>query len=436
VIHPYRDEDISQVDCGHFAAEVPNIARPYRMPATTDQLALQAIPPPAATSHPGRDRIFACLFVLMVSLPGLALISTGDRTTTQFENRAAAPWPTWSPALSLREYSASFERAFGDRFGGRDALVRLHHSVLVEAFHTSPVPEVVLGYDDWLFLTPGYKDFSVDAESVVRMPRRRDYASIVAGIGRRINYLHAAGIDYLLVVVPDKQTIYMEHYPTHMREQQKDSLLDAVLAHLPSEWRSHVLDLRAPLRAAKAERQVYWRTDTHWNYTGGWVGYQAILAVLKHAAGAPAALSTMPHIMPWGDTSGDLAYMIGLPARFTEPSFALGRESLAWLCASTLTGEIPSWDPVSQTIYCPSAGLGSVAIYHDSAILVVRPWLSREFLVSRWVRGREWNLDLLAADKPEVLIDEIVERNLPALADTSFLQRRAASKDAAPEPDK
>lgn len=180
----------------------------------------------------------------------------------------------------------------------------------------------------------------------------------------------------------------------------------------------------------KAERQVYWRTDTHWNYTGGWVGYQAILAVLKHAPAAPADLSTMPHIMPWGNVSGDLAYMIGLPVRFSEPSFALGPDSQAWLCARTLTGEMPAWDTVSQTIYCPSAGFGSVAVYHDSAMLVLRPWLSREFRVSRWVRGREWNLDVLAADKPELLIDEIVERNLPALADTSFLQHRAASINA------
>lgn len=299
--------------------------------------------------------------------------------------------------------------------------------MLVEAFHTSPVPEVVLGYDDWLFLTPGYKESVVDLGSGERMPRSRDHAFIVAAIGRRVSYLHAAGIDYLLVVVPDKQTIYMEHYPAHRREQQKDSLLDAVLAHLPSEWRSHVLDLRAPLLAAKSEGQVYWRTDTHWNYAGGWVGYQAIRAFLERA---PAASSTMPPIMPWGNVSGDLAYMIGLPARFSEPSFALRPDS-AWLCVRTLTGEMPSWDPLSQTLYCPSAGLGSVAVYHDSMMLVLRPWLSREFRVSRWVRGREWNLDALAADKPELLIDEIAERNLPALADTSFLQHRAASRNAA-----
>jgi SGNH hydrolase-like domain, acetyltransferase AlgX len=402
--------------------------------ARADPLHLPQVPPPAAATHPRRDRVIAWLFAIAVALPGLAVFATAGRTTTQYENRAAAAWPDLSAALPLREYAAAFERAFTDRFGGRDVLVRLHHAVLVGVLHTSPVPEVVLGSENWLFLTPGYKEFGAELSSAQRMPRSRDYASIVAAIGRRIQYLDAAGIAYLLVIVPDKQTIYPEYFPEALRAQRRDSLLDAVLAHLPAQWRPHVLDLRVPLLAAKAQRQVYFRTDTHWNLTGGWVGYVAILAHLPDARGTPAGVAEMPPIIAKGNVSGDLALMLGLPGWFAEPDFAAARGGRAWQCARTAAGEMPVWDAQRQALFCPSATRAGVAIHHDSAGLPLLPWLPGEFQVSRWVRGREWNLDALAADKPVLLIDEVVERNLPVLADTAFLDRPAAPVSAAPPP--
>ncbi|MEO8754905.1 MAG: hypothetical protein ABI624_19750 [Casimicrobiaceae bacterium] len=402
--------------------------------ARADALHLPPVPPPAAATHPWRDRAVALFFVVAIAMPGLALIATASLTTTRYENRAANAWPSLTDEMPLREYAAAFENAFSDRFGGRNALVKLQHALLVGVLHTSPVPEVVLGSEDWLFLMPGYKEFGAELSSAQRLPRSRDYASIVAAIGRRIAYLDAAGIAYLLVVVPDKQTIYPEYYPAGLRAQQRDSLLDAVMAHLPAQWRSHVLDLRAPLLAAKARRQVYFRTDTHWNMSGAWVGYDAIRTRLADAGDPPAHATEMPPIVAKGNTSGDLAMMLGLPSWFAEPSFALAPGGRAWQCARTATGEMPVWDAPAQALYCPSATRAGVAIHHDSAGLPLLPWLPGDFQVSRWVRGRAWNLDALAADKPALLIDEVVERNLPVLADTAFLERRGSPGNVAPTP--
>ena len=47
--------------------------------------------------------------------------------------------------------------------------------------------------------------------------------------------------------------------------------------------------------------------------------------------------------------------------------------------------------------------------------------LADEFRESRWAEGRVWNLDELAAWSPTIVIDEVVERKLPLLADVSFL---------------
>ena len=51
----------------------------------------------------------------------------------------------------LRTFPGEFERAFADRFGGRDALVLLHHRALVGVFGVSPAPNVMIGRDGWLY---------------------------------------------------------------------------------------------------------------------------------------------------------------------------------------------------------------------------------------------------------------------------------------------
>ena len=100
----------------------------------TDPLSLPPVPPPALADHPWRDRAMTVLFALGLALPGLALVFTWKATTTRFENRAMAPWP--APEFA-RSFAPAFERAFADRFGGRDFLVRLHHGSLLRTFGVS-----------------------------------------------------------------------------------------------------------------------------------------------------------------------------------------------------------------------------------------------------------------------------------------------------------
>ena len=59
-----------------------------------------------------------------------------------------APWP--APALA-REFPPAFDRAFSDRFGGRDLLVRFHHGALLRVFGVSSLGTVMRGTDGWFY---------------------------------------------------------------------------------------------------------------------------------------------------------------------------------------------------------------------------------------------------------------------------------------------
>lgn len=399
--------------------------------ARPDPLSLPPVPPPAPERHRWRDRLLVALFVLAVALPGLALLVTASRTTTRFENRPAAPWPS-GPG---RGFTVAFERALADRFGGRDELVRLHHTLKAQLFQVSPVSKVLIGRDDWLYY------LGDDGRALDRVLRRNppptasETAAIVEGIRRRAQALQERGIAWRLVVVPDKYTVYPEHVPASLQPLSPVSPLDAVLAALPASLRSMVVDLREPLREAARERLVYYRTDSHWNVSGGWIAYQEILAAMREATGRPVRpREPLPPEYADRSTSGDLARMLGITERYTEPDPAL-RLPAGWHdCARDESGRPAGWGVARQVLRCSGAEIGRATIHHDSMGYALLSYLPHHIGQSLWVEGRSWDLAHLESERPEILVDEIVERNLAMIADTRFLDNGLAVAPAARRP--
>lgn len=363
-----------------------------------------------------RDLMLAALFVITLAIPGLGLFLTADSTTMRFENRPAAPWPH-----DLAEGSvAAFERAFSDRFGGRDGLIWLHHAAVTFLFRTSPVQSVQLGRDGWLYFK-GREGKTLERDYRRNPPpAATEIAAIKKGISDRIRYLEAMCADYLLVIVPDKYTIYPEFLPKSVKPLSPQSPLDALLVSLPPELRKHVLDLRPALLAAKGQRQLYFTTDSHWNESGAWVGYQEISAALKHGQ-YPQKSVALPPARSAGPVRGDLAVMLGIPSLFHEQDHYLVTVPETARCARTGTGALPSRESPRQSLYCPAAAHGKAFIYCDSMSVPLVPLLSHEFAESHWRREHRWNLRELNVSSPAIVIDEFVERDLLQLADVSFL---------------
>ena len=163
---------------------------------------------------PTRDQIVALLFAIGIAWPGLALFFTWDRTLTRFENRPAAAWPKLALA---REFPPAFDRAFSDRFGGRDALVRLHHGGLLRAFGVSSLDTVMVGEDGWYYWL-GEDGHALDRHyrATMEFPQS-EVDGTVEEFKRRAEWLASMGIAYVVVVVPDKFTV--------------DGLIDMLTAH-------------------------------------------------------------------------------------------------------------------------------------------------------------------------------------------------------------
>jgi hypothetical protein len=374
-----------------------------------------AIPAAAPGDHPLRDRIVALLFAIAIAWPALALIWTHSRTLTRFENRPMAPWP--SPAMS-REFAPAFDRAFSDRFGGRDALVRLHHSGLLRLFDVSSLATVMVGENGW------YYWLGEDGHSLDRHYRgTRDFPqsevdNTVAELVRRKEWLASQGIAYLVVAVPDKFTIYPEHLPPWVARGLAQTPYDRVAQALARDGRVRFVDLREPLRAAKAQERTYFKTDSHWNLNGAIVGYQAIMREVQKAL--PGKLPSIapvkrPPYTPGVDFySGDLLQMLGMPSRTREDDVApLGKllADTASRCARRVdNGQFPGFEMYA----CDKPGLPKLVMLRDSMAIALIPLLSENFSRAVYASTRELDRALIEREKPDIVIEELVERSLHA----------------------
>ena len=385
------------------------------MSTPLDPLSLPPVPEHAQATHPQRDRIVATLFALALAMPLMALTLTWSRTMTLFEKRPMAPWPAIELAIS---FPPAFERAFADRFGGRDALIRWHHALLLESFGVSALATVMPGRDGWYYWL-GEDGLSLDRHyrGVADFPDSYVDAT-VAELIRRHDWLAARSIAYVVAVVPEKFTIYPEYLPTWVARSAQPSPQDRVVAALANSAVA-LLDLRTALRAAKAHDRVYYKTDSHWNYLGAMAGYDAIMREVQRALPPNRLPKTVapqrPGYLPGVDFfSGDLVGMLGLPGRIREDDIAPIHKifsDAATRCARRVDSRSV---PEIETYVCDQPGLPRAVVYRDSMAIPLIPMLAENFSRVVFVSSRGFDTELIEREKPDIVIEEMVERTLHA----------------------
>ncbi len=382
--------------------------------AADDPLALPAVPPPAAGDHRWRDRFLVALFIVAIALPGLSLVRTWPQLTTRFENRPAAPWP---PLALSKDFASSFELAFADRFGGRDRMVRAHHGALLEVFGVSALNTVMPGRDGWYFWL-GEDGRSLDRHYRAVVPVMQSAIErSAAEFTRRHEWLAARGVAYLVTIAPEKFTIYPEYLPGWVAASDAPSPYDRLADALARQGRVNFVDLRPALREARLRERVYFKTDSHWNYNGAIAAYGEIMReverllpgrILPRVAPAPRSV----HVPQVDFYSGDLVQALGLPSRIREDDVApLGKilADTSSRCAQRIDkGEYPGF----EFFACDRPHLPHAVVLRDSMAISLIPLLSENFRRVVYVSSRRLDPALIERERPDIVIEELVERTL------------------------
>lgn len=360
--------------------------------------------------------IAAVLLLVPLVLPqGLALLGVSEGPQA-VENRLKAPLPAASLAVTdFQGYARQLARAYSETFPFRDAMIRTANRLKLSVFGDSPSKSVIVGRDGWLFVN---MEMALEDWLAVIPYTEADLQAAVDCMRVRRDWLARRGAAMLVVIAPNKSSVYGEFLPASMHKIGNVSRLDQ-LAKAMREAQVPFLDLRPALAAAKSVRRAYWKTDTHWNGWGAFMGASAIVEALRERFPA------MPPLDPSGYRveektipGGDLSEMLLLEASLTEraidmvptsPPRAKPAGPKGYKDPATLSGR----DMIIRET--GDASLPKAVFFRDSFSSAAWPFLAERFQRSVFLWEHKFQPHIIEAEKPDVVVFEAVERYQHAL---------------------
>jgi hypothetical protein len=319
------------------------------------------------------------------------------------------------------ELMGKYEKYYSDNFGFRGMLISMNNFFRVKYLKVlNPMPKVINGKEGWLFYN--------DPNDGVSIPDYCGLAPFSQKLLERIQQkvvnlsatLKEKGAQLLIVVAPNKHTIYPEYLPPIELRKPECTRLDQLLDYLAKHHCDvPVLDLRKPLQLAKARMPVYYKNDTHWNNFGAFTAYTEIMRFLSKRLNVqpPASLSDFDMNVHATNRTGDLAAMLSMSESFEEAVVEMApKNRLAVVKEITIPGE----KAVARQTYMAevsSSGLPRLLMFQDSFGRLLMHFLSEHFSKSLYLSYSDlpetdkW----IDREKPDIVIIEVVERNLEHL---------------------
>jgi hypothetical protein len=376
-------------------------------------------------NDPGpRNPLFSWVLVLCfaatILLPSSVAFFPSLDANPLNENRRLAQWPN-PPRnrASLSAWPSQFETYYNDHFGFRGQLVRANNYLQIFLLGTFPARHVTVGNDGWLYFP--FDGFTDDYSSATQFDEKI-LAYWKLELSRRREVCDRLGIRYLLVIAPNKQSIYPEFLPDKLRQSRDSTAFDRFVTLL--ETKAEIVDLRDSLIQAKPFGHIYQKTDSHWNDRGAFIAARECVERLRSTFPTIKLLDRADYgeIVKRDQEGGDLARLLGFQDRLRENhiSFYLRTPSQT-RTESAAFSPVDGWPPGKKpfAIENPNSTSGLRVVFTgDSFGPYLVPFLAEAFdrLALYWPTFPYTNdhPDLIArileTERPNVYIEEIVER--------------------------
>lgn len=355
------------------------------------------------------------VFVLFLWIPLLTMpVQLDPLYTTKHKS---ASWEKVQEAQGVSDKIVSFENYFNEYFGFRDSMVVHYNRFYVHALGLSPKPKVLVGTEGWLY----YKSEAVpDGHSLDDYQGKSPLShnqidEIVNNLTEIQTQLSQKNIQFIVVVAPSKHTIYPEFLPDHIQESPGETRFDQIIGEFENSESNPILDLREPLMSKKEDKQLYYKTDSHWNSYGAFIAYEELMNVMEE---------NNPEIRPFipGDYDissrknrgeGDLAGMLSIAGYLddTEYIFAL------W-DSKEYTNENYDYPTRFYNIRrtADTENDKKVLVFRDSFFTHVEPFITQSFDESIFLWTDYYDKTIVEKEKPDIVIWEVAERYIHRLA--------------------
>ncbi|MCM1157391.1 MAG: hypothetical protein NC300_04315 [Bacteroidales bacterium] len=342
--------------------------------------------------------IVVCLTIC--ALPFIGMLVKPVNTTT--ENRELAELPVlkengeWNVDF-LQDAGAYFE----DHFGFRSLMVSVDAEIQSRIFRVSNVDTVTVGTDGWLYYTATVDDY---------LGRNLLSEQEIKNAGYNLSlvqqYVQQSGAEFLLVVAPNKNSLYGENMPYYLQKKLgREGNMDRLKAELDRRdiaW----TDLFS-LFAAEDE-VLYLKRDSHWNQKGAVLVYNAVMEQL----GLEHERYETVKVLRTKEEYGDLNNMLYPVTAKPEWNYAYQIEDMFSYKTDTASAE-EAWIETENR-----EKKGTLLMFRDSFGSTLLPLFANQFSEGYFSRGVPQNITEYTAEyQPSVVILEKVERDIGEFAE-------------------
>jgi alginate O-acetyltransferase complex protein AlgJ len=363
--------------------------------------------------------VLILLFIVTLICPILLQISGYKINAITSENRSKATMPEFKInsftglEKDLDAFIKMFQNYYNDNFTFRDLLIHLYRNIKLDLLKTDPFPEkVVIGREKWMFLGESHSLAISVTKGLINFSEK-ELEEITNNIQESINFFDNLDIHFYLAIAPEKSTVYGDYIP--VLKSKKPTKLDQVKKRLLRVG-CKIIDMKDDFNQIQ-NHLLFYKTDSHWNEFGEFLGYQTLMKRLKSNYPNLDVLQQADfQIDSINDYQGDNARLLFLP--WAEKKYIFTTLNEQDVFESEKIYSVPTsylWDPANyERRFGNNKKKLKVLIFHDSFFREFPKFIAPSFKETVFIWS-EWNKKIILDEKPDLVIFEIVERGIDAL---------------------
>ena len=326
--------------------------------------------------------------------------------TEKSKKKNLHPMPQITSVSDYEQFPKKFEEFIDDRFPFRSWLITASRTIDYLAFGNIQHDQVGVGKDGWLFYCYSEDGNPLGNYQGTDLLTEEQLAAVAENCLRQRDFLASRGIEFVIFIAPNKERVYWEKMPEHYGPPAENYRVLQIVNYLRENTDLRVVYPYEELMAAKeaVPEELYYKTDTHWNYIGGYVGSCALLREL--GIEMPSLTSGRIKITCTGEYGGDLASTLGLESllksrdrRYTVEGYDTHRaERLQATNDGVYQYKAEGADP--RKLY----------VYRDSFMEAMLPFVSSQFNESFLRFHAYYNTTDIDDQQPDIFVYETVER--------------------------
>lgn len=215
--------------------------------------------------------LYVFIFVLICFLP--LVLMPFFKNDASIEKRELAEFPSFIKDGGFNvDFSTEFETWFNDRLPLRAYVLSISNFIKSEILK-APSSNVIVGKDGWLFYETEAADY-MNSNALTK--------SQINAVGITLTLIEEAinekGGHFSFVALPNKASVYDEYMPINYKKSDENNL--TLINKKLDELNVTHVDMLKVMRDNK-EKGIYHKRDSHWNYQGALIGYNAIMDSLE-----------------------------------------------------------------------------------------------------------------------------------------------------------